>query len=158
MAQHSPRRLRRRIDRRRSSRPQRLLRLPQLTSNQNVQYRNQRHRSHEEDERRNLERMREPIRHDSAKRLDLPIPADLLLHTELDRLRDRQAQRHRPNGENQSDRPRQLRHRVRQEGMTDRQVALDREGGDRQYGRVGGRLRRESLQDAERLAEDVRVR
>jgi hypothetical protein len=159
--------------------------LPQLNPDQHIQHSYESHRADEEEESGNLERVLEEIRHHRAPAV-LHAPLQFVFHPELDGLRRRQTQSHYPDDDDVADDPGELRHGVRQEGVADGQVALHSEGcqeetkstggvlhfGNRrgrvvgpwgtltcdgQHRRVGRRLGREPLQDAERLPEDVRL-
>lgn len=81
----------------------------------------------------------------------------LVVDAEGHGLRHGQAHRHYPDGDDELDGARELRHGVGEEGVADGEVALHGEGRDGQDGGVGGGLRGEALDDAEDLAEDVGV-
>ena len=82
----------------------------------------------------------------------------LVVQAVLDRLRDGQAQGHHPDRDDELDDPRQLGDGVRQKGVANGDVPLDGEGRYGEHRGVGRRLRREALQHAEDLAEDVYLR
>lgn len=119
----------------------------QLAPDQDVEHCDQSHGQQEEQKRGHLEEVREELLHHLA--LLVAIHFD---HTKGERLYQSHSQRHHPDHHDHADGTRQLGQGVREEGMTDGQVAFHGEGGDCQHGGIATDLCDKGVKDAAEIA------
>lgn len=106
-------------------------RAPQLDGNQHVQHGNDRHRQHEEQDGRDLEGVldQRPSQRAPGAVRDYGVICVVVLDddAELDGLWHGEAEGQHPDRHHKLDRPGQLRHCMRDEGMADRHVPAKKE-------------------------------